>query len=261
MMSQEERTVDSGMRTVLPVGTFASQYEVVLAIDEGSEFKPTYDWQFIRGWSTVPSGAETRLPLSKLEVTNGDTLGEMFQEIEYADSRQVRIPNPYQLQLRYPKPCKYFFRANVFRDSLVSAVEAEANDGCRRFLAADKECLYFLDTSTGLRLTKAETASTVEQADLFNRQLELRVDSNRSASGEDCTPLRQEQLREVSDEQYQKLEDEILDWASKRDDILPGSPFEDMLKKREENSQSPILKSLLSKVEKEKGGTGAQEEL
>jgi len=180
-LSQEERSLHGGVNLLQRFDSTESttMTELVLAVQEGEEVKPRYDWQEIRGWHTVPAGTETRLPISDLKMDANTTPDNVLQNVEYSVKRETRIPDPYQLQLRFPKPCKFFFRTSIYRSSLVGSIEEEANKLCSRHLPPG--CLYIVNEKTSQRLSN----STAEQLDLFNTQLKLEVDVSRK----DCKDI------------------------------------------------------------------------
>jgi hypothetical protein len=168
-LSEVERAEFGGSKLIHPFGTPGSSLEYVLAVQAPEAFKPNYTWQELRAWHTVPPGAETRLPLSSLKVTSRSTTGNMMSDVTVSSRRTTRVSTPFQLQLRYPAPCKFFFRTNVFKDSYVANLEREAGLMCSRHLPAG--CLHIVDTATGHHLPNV----TAVETDLFNKKLELRV--------------------------------------------------------------------------------------
>lgn len=83
----------------------AESIEVKIDIRPMIEFIPSYDWQPLHAWHTIPSGIETRLPLST------------------GARKEARIPEPWRLQLTLPSPCKYFLRMDVMRDTTVAMIK------------------------------------------------------------------------------------------------------------------------------------------
>ena len=96
---------------------------VVVAVQRKREFVPTYVWQGLRGWHTVPFGLETKLPMESLgyEPPSEDDIevmgmghdgGDMLSVEEGADNVQSLIMQRAALQAgkpveRYKKPAFY----------------------------------------------------------------------------------------------------------------------------------------------------------
>lgn len=119
-----------------------------------SEFKPTYDWQPLHSWETIPRGLETRLPLSGSEL------------------KQAKIPEPWRLQTPMPKPCKHFLRLDVYRHTTIRTLKEEASKQCNH--PADCFLIYADDAL----LSDEET---VLSSGLFGRRLALEFASQCSA--------------------------------------------------------------------------------
>lgn len=80
-----------------------SRAQVTLDIRRPVEFIPSYSWQPLHAWHTIPQGIETRLPVG-----------------QSSQGKEARIPDPWRLQLSLPSPpCKFFLRKTVHRDSLI----------------------------------------------------------------------------------------------------------------------------------------------
>lgn len=99
--------------------TDASPRRVVFDVDVRpmEEFTPTYEWQPLHAWHTIPSGIETRLPI-------GDAR---------AARKEARISDPWRLQLPLPnKLCKkaYFLRMDVHRATTMEAILQEIARQC-----------------------------------------------------------------------------------------------------------------------------------
>jgi hypothetical protein len=90
-----------------------SPLEVSVEMRLLEEFVPSYEWQPLHAWHTIPSGIETRLPLSA------------------AARKEARIPVPWRLQLSMPYPCKYFLRMNVAKSTTVAQIVSQASSQCR----------------------------------------------------------------------------------------------------------------------------------
>jgi len=114
-----------------------------LEVHAKKEIVPTYEWQPLRIWHSIPLGVETRLPL-------GDGGG----------LKEVRIPDPFRLQIVYPEPCKYFFRMDVFRGTTIQQIIDQAALNCH----ISSDCLS-LSTAVG---PLDDVNQTVESTDLFN---------------------------------------------------------------------------------------------
>ena len=93
-----------------------------LEVQQKSEIIPSYDWQPLRKWHSIPAGLETRLPLGGV------------------GRKECRIPTPYRLQLPLPTPCSYFLRLDVFRHTTVNEILQAALKACNGKLS-DLKCL------------------------------------------------------------------------------------------------------------------------
>ena len=158
------------LRSLAAPQTFyaSSRREIPLFIRLPEEFVPTYDWQELKAWHTVPSGLEIRLPLSESQSLR----------------KEARIPSPWRLQLAMPAPCSFFLRREVFRDTFVDELLyarniAYANDyppliSCREAAAVkcDRSSHCFSLSADGAIVQGGESA---ESAGLFNRRLELHL--------------------------------------------------------------------------------------
>jgi hypothetical protein len=101
------------------LSTDASPRSVVFNVDVRpmEEFTPTYEWQPLHAWHTIPSGIETRLPI-------GDAR---------AARKEARISDPWRLQLPLPnKLCKkaYFLRMDVHRTTTMETILQEIARQC-----------------------------------------------------------------------------------------------------------------------------------
>ena len=142
-------------------------------------FQASYEWLPVEPNYYVHPGLEVRLPV-------GDR----------ASKKEARIPDPFQLQLSIPAPnglswgpnsgkCRFFVRLDMHKTDLLSRIKEEASNSCR-FL--NSECIQIWATVTigetkSGALEKGEMLDdtlTVEEANLFNRMVELRVSSERS---------------------------------------------------------------------------------
>jgi len=134
--SQNQQVFDSSKTT--------AHIEVGLPV----EFVPSYEWQPLRAWHTIPSGIDTRLPLSS------------------SSSKEARIPNPWRLQVSMPSPCKYFLRLDVKRDTTMQ----EVSDAASRHCGLPTQC--FTIVADGVAVEKATTA---EEIDFFNKRQAIKV--------------------------------------------------------------------------------------
>lgn len=114
---------------------------IQLEVQQQQEIRPSYNWQPLHAWQTIPSGLETRLPLSDDGV------------------KECRIPEPWQLQVAFPHPCKYFFRLNIYRNTKIQDILSHAAVTCNRPL----DCFSISAGSEILQLSQ-----TAESSDLFN---------------------------------------------------------------------------------------------
>eukprot|EP00981_Chlorochromonas_danica_P003628 scaffold671_cov186-Ochromonas_danica.AAC.1 len=127
---------------------------VTLVIRHMEEFAPTYDWQPLHAWHTIPSGAETRLPIG----------GE-------GKHKEVRIPQPWRLQLTMPSPCKHFLRMNIQRLTTMEQIVMAAQKQCTDY---ELICFYLVVDGSPVKDMKI----TAEEIDLFNRKTMLAFDSS-----------------------------------------------------------------------------------
>ena len=158
------------LRSLAAPQTFypSSLRDIPIYIRLPEEFLPTYEWQELKAWHTVPSGLEIRLPLSESKSLR----------------KEARIPSPWRLQLAMPAPCSFFLRREVFRDTSVNEILyarniAYANDypplmSCREAAAVkcDRPSHCFSLSADGAIVQGGESA---ESAGLFNRRLELHL--------------------------------------------------------------------------------------
>ena len=127
----------------LNIGCDGAKAQSILEVHAKREIVPTYDWQALRIWHSIPLGVETRLPLS-----------------DGGGSKEVRIPDPFKVQIVYPEPCKYFFRMDVYRSTTIQQIIDQAALGCN----ISSDCLS-LSTAVG---PLDDVKQTVESTDLFN---------------------------------------------------------------------------------------------
>jgi hypothetical protein len=101
-----------------------SNQTVLLDLRMMEEFVPSYEWQPLKPWHTIPSGLETRLPLS----TN------------YEAIKEARIPEPWRLQISLPSPCSYFLRMDLQKDTTINQILTKAAQRCK----IAPSCLYLV---------------------------------------------------------------------------------------------------------------------
>jgi len=118
---------------------------VGLEVQKEAEMRPSYEWQLLSAWHTIPSGVETRLPL--------DGVGH----------KECRIPQPWQLQLPMPHPCRHFLRINLLATTQVRKILSAAAEQCQM----PEHCFALAPSSSQDSVTFDSTAS-VERIDLFN---------------------------------------------------------------------------------------------
>ena len=123
-----------------------------------TEFVPTYDWQQLKDFETVPANLEIRLPIGP------------------GGKREARIPNPYRLQLALPAPCKYFVRIDLHKTDLLTKIIDAAAKQCK--VRAD--CLYLYDKS--FPDNELAQKDTVEASKLFHLSLALAFKENCSSN-------------------------------------------------------------------------------
>jgi len=119
---------------------------VTLEVQKRQEVVPTYSWQKLRAWHTIPNGVETRLPL------------------DGSSSKEVRIPSPWRIQLLNPAPCRHFFRMDLFPYTTFGEVANRIAENCH----ISPDCVS-LSISGGKREPLHESF-TVESSNLFNVQ-------------------------------------------------------------------------------------------
>eukprot|EP01038_Epipyxis_sp_PR26KG_P014660 gene14660-19696_t len=119
--------------------TTESIYKIIIKPSE--EFIPTYEWQPLHAWHTIPSGIITRLPLSN------------------AANKEARIPEPWKLQILMPSPCKYFLRMDLFKHVKISEIIDKASTQCKY----PKECFAMYGNDILLSFDE-----TVEESGFFS---------------------------------------------------------------------------------------------
>ena len=126
-------------------GRQGEKASVELEVQKQTEMRPSYDWQPLRVWHTIPSGVETRLPL--------DGVGQ----------KECRIPRPWRLQLPMPHPCRNVLRVDLLAKTLVSDILSAAAEQCRM-----PEHCFSLAPSSSQEAAPLDSAISVEGSDLFN---------------------------------------------------------------------------------------------
>jgi len=129
--------------------------QVVIEVRQPTEFVPSYEWQDLKKWHTIPTGVETRLPLD-------------------GKGKQCRIPDPWRLQVSMPSPCKFFLRMDVQRDTTIKAITSSAAHQCHN--SASEEQLSKLSLAVlapGNQHEPLDPEATVEDTDLFNKKYVL----------------------------------------------------------------------------------------
>jgi hypothetical protein len=136
---------------------------VSVEVHAAEEFVPSYEWRPLREWHTIPSGIETRLPLSA------------------AAHKEARIPERWRLQMIMPKPCKYFLRMDVGRRTSITEIQRAASQHCSPHVSLPPECFQVLANGAPLPTTSSEPSGglpTVESTDYFNSKKALLVDDS-----------------------------------------------------------------------------------
>ncbi len=101
------------------------------------EFYPSYDWQLLHAWNTIPSGLETRYPYLVYNTLEYSIFCFLYTHCKYVNTcnfyrlplsslgghKEARIPQPWRLQLSMPPPCKYFLRMNMFQHTTVQDIK------------------------------------------------------------------------------------------------------------------------------------------
>lgn len=129
---------------------------LLVEVQTESEIRPSYNWQALHAWHTIPTGLETRLPL------DASGLG----------TKECRIPEPWRLQLAFPYPCKFFLRLDISRLTSIDDILLAAAKSCK----LPHDCFQLVDLSSHATLDPQETA---ESSDLFNRPaVKLRLSEN-----------------------------------------------------------------------------------
>jgi hypothetical protein len=198
-LSPAEREAHGGRALVQTFNLPGTMHEHTMAVQAAQAVRPSYEWRDLRGWHAVPAGAHTRLPISDLPVHDNSSSVDAFKDASISARRQVRVADPFQLQLRMPPPCRYFFRANVHRGTTVQSLQEQAGSLCR--LRLPPGCLLLRTAQVAADADKdrdreseveveveppLEMHHTAQQADLFNRRLQLLVDEARV----DCVAAR-----------------------------------------------------------------------
>lgn len=83
--------------------------------------------------------------------------------------KEARIPEPWQLQLLMPLPCKYFLRMNVNRQTSILEIKIAASKQCK----LREECFDVF--ANDLLLSNFET---VESSNFFTSHKFLRLSSH-----------------------------------------------------------------------------------
>ncbi len=180
-LSPQDRTLLVARSYVQPLRKPGAASEFVLAVQKAEPIRPTYHWQWLRGWNTVPPGTHTRLPLQSLDIPDPSLNVDPFKDAKWHWHKQAIIPEPFQLQLRFPPPCKYFFRANIFPSSTLLEVQEQARTLCQYRLPSNCLLLQALSEMGQERTQSPETSystdlsQTAEVFDLFNRKMKLVV--------------------------------------------------------------------------------------
>jgi hypothetical protein len=197
-LSPAEKAAHGGRALVQTFNLPGTMAEHTMVVQTAQAVRPSYEWRDLRGWHAVPAGAHTRLPISDLPVHDNSSSVNAFRDATISARRQVRVADPFQLQLRMPPPCRYFFRANVHRGTTVQSLQEQAGSLCR--LRLPPGCLLLRTaqvTGEGEDNWEAEAPlemhHTAQEADLFNRQLQLTVDEARP----DCVAARRAALAEA----------------------------------------------------------------
>ena len=99
-----------------------------------------------------------------------------------ASRKTARIPDPWQIQLRMPSPCRFFLRINIYRDMTTGNILDAAAKQCRNLPPI---CMKMVDIAQDGTTSIMNRSMNVETADLFNRRLKLDLDREnpRIASG------------------------------------------------------------------------------
>eukprot|EP01034_Spumella_vulgaris_P025286 gene25287-31724_t len=133
----------------------ASSVQIPVEVRPSEEFIPTYDWQTLHAWHTIPSGIVTRLPLSSSHL------------------KEARIPDPFRLQLSLPSPCKYFLRMDAKRGTTVGEIKKKAASTCK----FPPECFILYADNSPLD----DPTATVENTQLFIKSKRLELDETNCA--------------------------------------------------------------------------------
>jgi len=120
--------------------------DVHLEVQFPLEFIPSYEWQPLHEWHTIPSGIDTKIPLSG------------------SATKEARIPSPWRLQISMPPPCKYFLRMDTFRGTLISEISESAS----RLCSLPPSCFTVMADGQPV-----DPSSSVEVSDFFNKRQSL----------------------------------------------------------------------------------------
>ena len=127
--------------------------ESSLEVQQKSEIIPSYDWQTLRKWHSIPAGLETRLPIGGVGI------------------KECRIPTPFRLQLPLPSPCRHFLRIDVYPHTTVSEILQAAFKACYGKLS-DSKCLA-LSRGTSHTIIDRRERFFSESSSLFGAGLAL----------------------------------------------------------------------------------------
>lgn len=168
------------IQTTYGVGHFPDREErILITVQEEREFVPSYTWRELREWHSVPLGVESRLPVASIEYEEPSE-EEITAPAFYSRPgirKTARIPNPWQIQLPMPVPCRHFLRSNVYRDMTVSDILITATKQCRDL---PQHCMNLIDEDEDRALGRD---TNVEAGDLFNKKLRLSL-----VDAADCQP-------------------------------------------------------------------------
>lgn len=173
-LTEEEKTDFGGKATFRALDRPGATTEVVVVVQRGEEVQPSYKWMDLRGWHTVPPGTQTRLPLSSVAFDEKTDIDRPWESASLGSVRQCVVPDPFQLQLRMPRPCRYFFRTNVHPGTTLQELQEEARKLCA--LRLPPQCLLLQREEDGAAAESLDLSLTSEQANLFNLRLALAVD-------------------------------------------------------------------------------------
>ena len=141
-----------------------SSQVVSLTVSASRLFRPTYDWQFVHSWQTVPTGMQIKLA------------------VDGSGDRLAKIPDPWRLQV-YLGNGEGFFRGSIRRSWTPAQIRAAiSKDKSIPIECVSLDMEVVAEKSANDLLDLWDPAATVESLLLFERKEQVRAFVNRSIS-------------------------------------------------------------------------------